>query len=330
MRHLGLALLLVARSAFAGNSPAAQAPSDVPRAAPTDRAAPSEPDVPLAPPQQPTGTAQQSAALAALPPPTAAPWPRQELPVDVLWDGVAAGVLGAATLVVQFGVPNPSQPNWTSSNGFDDWVRGWLKISSESGRNTAAFTSDVFVYTLAAAPFINAFFVAGWEHERMDVAWKLAALDAETLLTVTFVSLSLQKIIKRERPFVKDCQTNPSLSECSIGGKYASFPSAHTSVVFAAVALECFHHGFLDTSHTGWGAAVCPVTIAVATGTAILRVAADRHWATDVIAGAVLGGALGYAIPALHIAFASKKESVAVITPAISSSYLGLSIAGRF
>lgn len=72
------------------------------------------------------------------------------------------------------------------------------------------------------------------------------------------------------------------------------------------------------------------MTIAVATGTAILRVAADRHWATDVIAGALLGGALGYAIPALHIAFASKKESVAVITPAISSSYLGLSIAGRF
>src|SRR5262249_61226618 len=107
------------------------------------------------------------------PPRPAAPWPRQELPVDVLWDGVAAGVLGAATLVVQFGVPNPSQPKWSSSNGFDDWVRGWLKISSESGRNTAAFTSDVFVYTLAAAPFINAFFVAGWEHERMVGAWEV-------------------------------------------------------------------------------------------------------------------------------------------------------------
>ena len=215
-----------------------------------------------------------------------------------VWDGVAAGALGAATIAVQFGVPNPSVAKW-SSTGFDDWVRGWLRIPSENGRNAAALTSDFFVYTLAAAPFINAFFVAGWEHERMDVAWKLAALDAETLLTVTFVTLSLQKLTARERPFVKDCQINPSLSECSIGGKYASFPSAHTSVVFAAVALECFHHGFLDTSHTGWGAAVCPVTIVVATGAAILRVAADRHSATDVITRALLGGGLGYAIPAL-------------------------------
>jgi membrane-associated phospholipid phosphatase len=259
----------------------------------------------------------------------AATWPRQELPVSPLWDGIAAGALGAATLIVQFGVPNPSQPKW-SSTGVDDWVRGWLRISSESGRNAAAFTSDVFVYTLAAAPFINAFFVAGWEHERMDIAWKLAALDAETLLTVTFVSLSLQKLTARERPFVKACQTDPSLSECSIGGKYASFPSAHTSVAFAAVALECFHHGFLDTTHTGWGAAVCPLTIAVATGTAILRVAADRHWVTDVFAGAVLGGTLGYAIPALHIAFASNSDKSAVILPAVSSSYLGVALAGRF
>jgi membrane-associated phospholipid phosphatase len=319
MNLLGPSLLLVTRLALAS------APDDVPRAQ-VPNAAP-ESDSPLVVPAAPvTGSAQKPSPVAPTPP--AATWPRQELPVGV-WDGVAAGALGAATIAVQFGVPNPSVAKW-SSTGFDDWVRGWLRIPSESGRNAAALTSDFFVYTLAAAPFINAFFVAGWEHERMDVAWKLAALDAETLLTVTFVTLSLQKLTARERPFVKECQTNPSLSECSIGGKYASFPSAHTSVVFAAVALECFHHGFLDTTHTGWGAAVCPVTIVVATGTAILRVAADRHWATDVITGALLGGGLGYAIPALHLVFAENKDKTAVVTPAISSSYLGVSIAGRF
>jgi membrane-associated phospholipid phosphatase len=328
LKRVLLVLLLVARSAVA-SVPTSTPLSDVPRADSTDSTVTQKPDPPLAFPAAETGPAQQATEVPP-PSPAAASWPRQELPVSPLWDGIAAGALGAATLIVQFGVPNPSVPKWSSTTGFDDWVRGWLKISSESGRNTAAFTSDLFVYTLAAAPFINAFFVAGWEHERWDVAWKLAALDAETLLTVTFVSLSLQKLTARERPFVKDCQTNPNLSECSIGGKYASFPSAHTSVVFAAVALECFHHGFLDTSHTGWGAAVCPVTIVVATGTALLRVAADRHWATDVIAGALLGGGLGYAIPALHIAFAQNKDTTAVITPAVSTSYLGLSVAGRF
>ena len=327
MRRVALVLLLVTRSAVASSQDESPAPvPDVPRAAPATPGDAGQPDVPLVTPAVPvTATPLQTSPVSS----TTPTWPRQDLRVSPLWDGVAAGALGAAVLVVQFGVPNPSEAKW-SSTGFDDWVRGWLKISSESGRNTAAITSDIFVYTLAAAPFVNAFFVAGWEHERMDVAWKLAALDAQTLLTVTLVTISLQKLTARERPFVKDCQTNPSLSECSIGAKYASFPSAHTSVAFAAVALECFHHGFLDTSHTGWGAAVCPVTIAVATGTALLRVAADRHWATDVIAGAVLGGTLGYAIPALHIAFAENKDKTAIITPAVSSSYLGLSIAGRF
>jgi membrane-associated phospholipid phosphatase len=327
VRRVVLILLLLARSAGASvqDGPATPAP-DVPRADPGEPTVQS--DAPLALPPPGTTSVQQPSPLAPNPP--AATWPRQELPVSPLWDGIAAGALGAATLVVQFGIPNPSEPKWTGSGGVDDWVRGWLRISSESGRNAAALTSDVFVFTLAAAPFVNAFFVAGWEHERMDVAWKLAALDAETMLTVTLISFSLQKLTARERPFVKACQTDPTLSECSIGGKYASFPSAHTSLVFAAVALECFHHGFLDTSHTGWGAAVCPLTIAVATGTAILRIASDRHWTTDVFAGAVLGGTLGYAIPALHVAFASKSDKGAVILPAVSPSYLGLSLAGRF
>jgi membrane-associated phospholipid phosphatase len=337
MTRLVLVALLTGRIAAASPISSPEPTPDAPRGASARSTLPSDAPVALAQAQAPKGTPEnpypefqeQKPPSGPVKLPTASSWPRNDLPVNG-WDAVAAGALGVGVVVVQFGVPNPSVPKW-SSTGFDDWVRGGLRISSQSGRDAAALTSDFFVYTLAAAPFINAFFVAGWEHERMDIAWKLAALDAQTLLTVLFVSVSLQKLTARERPFVKDCQTNPTLSECSIGSKYASFPSAHTSVAFAAVALECFHHGFLDTTHTGWGAAVCPVTAVVATGTAVLRVAADRHWATDVIAGAVLGGALGYAIPALHLAFASNKDSqVAVITPAISGSYLGLSLAGRF
>ena len=183
--------------------------------------------------------------------PAAPPWPPRELRVGT-WDLVATGALAAGVVAVQFGVPQPTQAKW-GSTGFDDWVRGGLRLSSESARTAAATTSDVLVYTLVALPFLNAFLVAGVEHERMDVAWKLAAIDAETLLTVTFVTLSVQKITARGRPFVQECVTNPTLTECGIGTSNASFPSAHTSVAFAAVSLECFHHGYLDTSHTGWG-----------------------------------------------------------------------------
>lgn len=262
---------------------------------------------------------------------SAVPWPAHGLPTVGVWDVVASGALAIGVSVVEFGFPEPTVARWTAHNGFDDWVRGGLRIHGEGGRQAAAITSDVLVYTLAAFPFLNATLVAGIEHERWDVAWRLLALDAETLLTVTFAALSIQHLTLRERPFVPNCAIDPTLSECSVSGKFRSFPSGHTTVVFAAVALECFHHGYLDTSHTGWGAAACPVTIAAATITGVLRVASDRHWATDVIAGAVLGGTLGYAIPALHVAFAEKSgQATAVLTPAVSPNLLGLSLAGRF
>ena len=76
-----------------------------------------------------------------------------------------------------------------------------------------------------AFPFLNATLVAGIEHERWDVAWRLLALDAETLLTVTFAALSIQHLTLRERPFVPNCAIDPTLSECSVSGKFRSFPS---------------------------------------------------------------------------------------------------------
>jgi len=274
------------------------------------------------------GTAAPPGATAVSPAPTSPPWPAHGLPTVGVWDVVATGGLVGALAVVQFGVPAPTEPKW-AGNGFDDWVRDGLRLSNSSSRQTASTASDVFVYLLSAFPLINATLVAGVEHERWDIAWRLMVLDAETLLTATFAAISLQHITARERPFVQECVNNPGLQDCQTGSKYQSFPSGHTTLVFAAVALECFHHGYLDTSHTGWGAAVCPATIAVATLTGVLRIMADRHWATDVIAGAVLGGTIGWAIPALHVAVA-KGQTPTVVTPAIGPGMLGVSIAGRF
>lgn len=261
-------------------------------------------------------------------PPDAA-WPAHGVPPVGTWDLVATGALTVGLLSVELGWSDPATPKWTSENGFDALGRRTLRIGSESGRKAAALTSDVLVYSLATFPFINAVLVAGIEHERWDVGWRLLVLDAETLLTATLATVTLQHVTGRERPFGRACATNPGLADCSVGGRNLSFPSAHTTAVFAAVALECFHHGYLDTSHTGWGAAACPVTIAAATVTGVLRIASDRHWTTDVLAGAALGGAIGYAVPALHLAAASG-GTAAVLTPAVTGTSVGLTLAGRF
>jgi membrane-associated phospholipid phosphatase len=322
-------LAVVIALALAQTPPPPRGPGDTgpPPALPT----PPEnvtPDTPAAAPKVPPAT-ETSAPLAATAPTPAAPaWPAHGLPTVGTWDFVATGGLVGALTIVQFGIPAPTQPKW-GGNGFDNWVRNGLRLSSESGRQAASTTSDVFAYALTALPILNATLVAGAEHERWDIAWRLVLLDAETMLTATLAAVSLQHLTARERPFVQECATNPNLSDCATGSKYQSFPSGHTTLVFTAVALECFHHGYLDTAHTGWGAAACPVTVTIATMTAVLRVMADRHWATDVLAGALLGGSIGLAIPLIHIAVA-KGQSPTVVTPILSPSMMGLSVAGRW
>ena len=314
-------LALVVALALAQTPPASPpVPPPAPESVKPDTSAPA-PDVPQA-----ITTAAPPGATA--PTPAAPPWPAHGLPTVGTWDIVATGGLVGALAIVQFGVPAPTQPRWSGSS-FDNWVRDGLRLSSESGRAAASTTSDVFVYILAALPVANATLVAGAEHERWDIAWRLVVLDAETMFTATLAAVSLQHITARQRPFVQECAANPTLSDCATGSKYQSFPSGHTTLAFTAVALECFHHGYLDTVHTGWGAAACPVTIAVATVTGVLRIMADRHWATDVLAGALLGGTIGWAIPALHLAV-SKGQTPTVLTPILSPSMMGLSIAGRW
>ena len=286
------------------------------------------PDVPQAAPEPKPSNGMSAPLAATTPTPAAPPWPAHGLPTVGAWDLVATGGLVGALAVVQFGVPAPTQPKW-AGNAFDDWVRGGLRLSSESARQAAATTSDIFVYALTALPVLNATLVAGAEHERWDIAWRLVVLDAETMLTATLAAVSLQHLTARQRPFVQECATNPNLSDCSTGSHFQSFPSGHTTLVFTAVALECFHHGYLDTAHTGWGAAACPVTVTIATLTGVLRIMADRHWATDVLAGALLGGSIGLAIPQIHLAVA-KGQNPTVVTPMITPTMMGLSVAGRW
>jgi hypothetical protein len=106
------------------------------------------------------------------------------------WDVVATGVLGAGLLRLELAVPATTVPKWTAQNGFDTGIRSTLRLGSEGGRQAAALTSEVLVYALMLAPFLNATLVAGVEHERWDVGWRLLVLDAETLPIATTVTLS--------------------------------------------------------------------------------------------------------------------------------------------
>lgn len=77
-----------------------------------------------------------------------------------------------------------------------------------------------------------------------------------------------------------------------------SFPSGHASQTFAAAAAyaSILHRRGVAGRHRVEIAAL----FGAAAATGVLRVAARKHFPTDVVAGAVLGTAIGWAIPAIH------------------------------
>jgi len=71
-------------------------------------------------------------------------------------------------------------------------------------------------------------------------------------------------------------------------------------VAFTAASVLCVQHSRLSL-YGGADAVVCPGALAIAATTSLLRIVADRHWATDVIGGAILGSAVGAVVSSVHL-----------------------------
>jgi membrane-associated phospholipid phosphatase len=82
------------------------------------------------------------------------------------------------------------------------------------------------------------------------------------------------------------------------GSEVHSFFSAHTAVVFGAAAAATQVARLRRRPGWGWVAAGA---FTAAGATAWLRVAGDQHWATDVLAGAAAGTAIGLSVPPLML-----------------------------
>ncbi len=112
--------------------------------------------------------------------------------------------------------------------------------------------------------------------------------------TLTFAS---KYIVKRPRPFMYDPEV--SLSDKQSSSARLSFVSGHTS---SAASLSFFTAKvFADLyPQSKWKGVVWTVGAVLPAVVGGLRVAGGRHFLTDVVAGYVLGGLVGWGIPMLH------------------------------
>jgi len=97
-----------------------------------------------------------------------------------------------------------------------------------------------------------------------------------------------------QRPLPRTYAGDPTLLHRP--GGYRSFYSGHVSVVVAALSVTAFT---LDTRHHQH---IWPWLLAVGMGAMVAaeRVAAGRHFYTDVAVGAVAGAAVGTLVPLAH------------------------------
>lgn len=210
-------------------------------------------------------------------------------------DAIVSGAL-AAGLVVGTLVVRP--PGERSRGGvlFDDAVRRGLRLPGEQARLVASSVSDATMGALIAFPFlVEGVLLAGVVQEDAALAVRLIAVDAEAFLLSTTAVVLVKNAAGRARPYVDTCGS----ATCGSSARNQSFFSGHAAAAFTGAGLICAEHEALPELAGSGGDALCAGGLLVAVVTGVLRIAADQHYATDVLVGAGVGLASGYLMPRL-------------------------------
>ncbi len=238
--------------------------------------------------------------------------------------GVAYGVLA-------FLVPPAREARWSSPVLFDSRVRSSLLAPTRAARARADLVSDLGVVTSLALLASDSIVVAGLLDDDFDLAWELFFMDAQVFALSGPLVHTLQLATARARPDIEPCRSDSTHSDQCARTKNTSFPSGHATTAFASAATYCAHRLELSLyGHPALDALGCGVQVGGAFASALLRVAADRHHATDIAAGALLGTTLGLGVPLVVRASSADSQGTAlVLTPSLGAT-AGLVLSGSF
>lgn len=245
---------------------------------------------------------------------------------------VSTVALGAGTIAA-FQIP-VQERGWRG-NGFDDAVRDAIRLRTHGERSGARTMSDVLFYGLMAYPAVDVLVATSGS---TDVGWQVFMISAQSMLLSGATSTVLTRTTGRERPFVARCGADPDYAgDCdeTPDQQNQSFASGHALIAFTGAGLACAHHSRLPLYGGGVPDALgCGFAMAAATVEGGLRVAADRHYLTDALAGAALGIGSGYFLPmVMHYTAGGSSERAAaprLLLPYATESQAGLLATGAF
>jgi membrane-associated phospholipid phosphatase len=168
-------------------------------------------------------------------------------------------------------------------------------------------------------------------HQSPDVAWQLLWIDGQSMLWSGLLATATERI-GRDRPFVPLCAEDPDIDgECLIPStRSRSFISGHLTMAATGASLTCTHALNLGLYGGPESAAlVCSTAFAGVAVVATSRLLADRHYATDLFAAAMVGVTSGMVLPQLmHFGWDvdPKEGGAALVTPWVQPDAFGLSL----
>jgi membrane-associated phospholipid phosphatase len=135
--------------------------------------------------------------------------------------------------------------------------------------------------------------LVAWHDDRLDELPADALVVAESAMIAMNVNQLVKFVAARQRPDVHARTPGDRIAQQSPEDNL-SFFSGHATLAFslatsAGTVASMRHHRLAPLM---WTAGL----LLAATG-GYLRIAADRHYATDVITGAVVGSAVGFSVP---------------------------------
>jgi membrane-associated phospholipid phosphatase len=255
-------------------------------------------------------------------------WPRFR-PVEY----VVTGVVGTGAIAEYIWLKGQGQPHWVGGVLFDDAVRNTLRLRSPAALAVVWTAADVVGVSAAVlAVGVDSFLVPLFRGSP-DVALQLTMMGLESYALSSILSITLYDTVGRTRPSYADCHANGLFSaDCNVAPN-DSFPSGHTNEAFTAAGLSCANHTrlpiygskLLDTL-------ACVRDVTLATSDGVLRIMGDRHYATDVLAGAAIGFGFGFGVPTLLHYRSSGYQALdgMSVSPMLGGGNVGVVAAGRF
>ena len=192
---------------------------------------------------------------------------------------------------------------------FDNRLRTRVRAGSTSG--STGFAKGIRpLGTWGSLAFMGVALAAGGVfHDANLASMGLDGIEA-SLLSGVIVAPALKKITGRERP-----NAGEGPSDFGLFSTDQSFPSGEVTMAFTNAAVIAQHTDSGVVRGIAWG-------LAGLVGWERMRL--DAHWASDVVAGALIGSAVGSWVAAIHKPGEANGHTAVSVLPIVGPRTLGV------